>query len=265
MKRYGFTLIELLVVIAIIAILAAILFPVFAKAREKARQTSCLSNEKQLSLGFMQYIQDYDEQLPVYLENPAQPWTQDNKGWAGRIYPYVKSVGVYHCPDDTASGSISYMINSTLTNTYLASASWTAPASSVILVEVANGSVPAVDVTSSNEITSPRMYVDVAGPDPDWGHQAKSAAGPLGGRAFDSNWHQDKVGRHTEGSNFLLLDGHAKWLRGSSVSTGFVNTSPNCNQDNVPAVAGCNGSPSAAGTSGTFASGTRPVATTSPL
>jgi prepilin-type N-terminal cleavage/methylation domain-containing protein len=64
MKRRGFTLIELLVVIAIIAILAAILFPVFARAREKARQTSCLSNVKQLSLGMLMYTQDYDERLP---------------------------------------------------------------------------------------------------------------------------------------------------------------------------------------------------------
>ena len=71
MSRRGFTLIELLVVIAIIAILAAILFPVFAKAREKARQTSCLSNVKQLGLGLMMYAQDYDEKLPSYLP----PWT----------------------------------------------------------------------------------------------------------------------------------------------------------------------------------------------
>ncbi|MCD6351947.1 MAG: prepilin-type N-terminal cleavage/methylation domain-containing protein, partial [Armatimonadetes bacterium] len=71
--RRGFTLIELLVVIGIIAILAAILFPVFARAREKARQASCLSNLKQLALGFLMYIQDYDERLPRYCWwlNPA--------------------------------------------------------------------------------------------------------------------------------------------------------------------------------------------------
>src|SRR5580658_7657312 len=92
MKK-GFTLIELLVVIAIIAILAAILFPVFAKAREKARQTACLSNEKQLGLAEMQYTQDYDETFPS---------TNDyGTGWAKTIYPYVKSLGVFACPDDT--------------------------------------------------------------------------------------------------------------------------------------------------------------------
>src|SRR6195952_2385277 len=94
--RTGFTLIELLVVIAIIAILAAILFPVFAKAREKARQISCLSNEKQLGLGIMQYIQDYDEQLPAVWDANRQPETN----WAIESYPYVKSLGVFKCPSN---------------------------------------------------------------------------------------------------------------------------------------------------------------------
>jgi len=74
-RRIGFTLIELLVVIAIIAILAAILFPVFARAREKARQTNCLSNVKQIMLGVLQYAQDYDERMPsrgnIYVGDPA--------------------------------------------------------------------------------------------------------------------------------------------------------------------------------------------------
>jgi prepilin-type N-terminal cleavage/methylation domain-containing protein len=78
MRKSGFTLIELLVVIAIIAILAAILFPVFAKAREKARQTSCLSNQKQLALAWMQYVQDYDEVVPPYSIRILEPlgWGQ---------------------------------------------------------------------------------------------------------------------------------------------------------------------------------------------
>lgn len=98
-RNKAFTLIELLVVIAIIAILAAILFPVFAKAREKARQTSCLSNMKQLGLGVLQYIQDYDETYPI-----GTPSFNQTANWPVEILPYVKSIAVYTCPDDPLNG-----------------------------------------------------------------------------------------------------------------------------------------------------------------
>ena len=94
--RRGFTLIELLVVIAIIAILAAILFPVFARAREKARQTSCLSNVKQLGLGVLMYTQDYDETFPLGFVN--RPAFADRYTWPGAVFPYVKNVQVFDCP-----------------------------------------------------------------------------------------------------------------------------------------------------------------------
>ncbi len=99
MKCKGFTLIELLVVIAIIAILAAILFPVFAKAREKARQSSCLSNEKQILLAQVQYTQDYDEKFPPG-HNDHFPNGQ-GMAWCQILQPYVKSTQVFRCPDDS--------------------------------------------------------------------------------------------------------------------------------------------------------------------
>src|SRR5690606_14073104 len=102
-QKRGFTLIELLVVIAIIAILAAILFPVFARARENARRTSCLSNLKQIGLGVMQYVQDYDEMYPRAVQKNEHVWNVpgipdvsfdgDNAWlWFKLVYPYTKSV-----------------------------------------------------------------------------------------------------------------------------------------------------------------------------
>ena len=108
-KNYGFTLIELLVVIAIIAILAAILFPVFAQAREKARQTSCLSNMKQIGLATMQYVQDYDETFPTTGAwsgigvSGATEWY-----WALRIEPYIKSIPALWCPSDGGANTVSW-------------------------------------------------------------------------------------------------------------------------------------------------------------
>jgi prepilin-type N-terminal cleavage/methylation domain-containing protein/prepilin-type processing-associated H-X9-DG protein len=87
----GFTLIELLVVIAIIALLAAILFPVFSRARENARRASCQSNEKQLSLAILQYAQDYDERLPYY--------TSSSASWYDQVFPYFKSYQLVRCPN----------------------------------------------------------------------------------------------------------------------------------------------------------------------
>ena len=113
-SRNGFTLIELLVVIAIIAILAAILFPVFAQAREKARAITCVSNEKQIGLACLMYTQDYDEVYPL-------SW--DEAGfWVSAVDPYIKSSGVqawalgthdtvWQCPDDTTGDTVSYSAN----------------------------------------------------------------------------------------------------------------------------------------------------------
>jgi prepilin-type N-terminal cleavage/methylation domain-containing protein len=112
-KRAGFTLIELLVVIAIIAILAAILFPVFAQAREQARKATCVSNTKQLGLGTMMYVQDYDEMYPCNSWDGAPMGTTDNDIrqdgnrftlWPWRIMPYLKNKQIFVCTSDPGSG-----------------------------------------------------------------------------------------------------------------------------------------------------------------
>jgi prepilin-type N-terminal cleavage/methylation domain-containing protein/prepilin-type processing-associated H-X9-DG protein len=113
-RRKGFTLIELLVVIAIIAILAAILFPVFAQARDKARQASCLSNEKQIGYALTMYRQDYDETWPIAFSQPgvavkgtwpsppfSTKYRQDEVFWYVWLYPYTKNLGMFNCPSET--------------------------------------------------------------------------------------------------------------------------------------------------------------------
>ena len=114
-SRRGFTLIELLVVIAIIALLAAILFPVFARARENARKSSCANNLKQIGVGFAQYTQDYDESFPYdyYAANGGASSNSDTVNglalspfaWTMRIMPYIKNKQVYQCPSSTPSGT----------------------------------------------------------------------------------------------------------------------------------------------------------------
>src|SRR5437879_5127186 len=144
--RKGFTLIELLVVIAIIAILAAILFPVFAQAREKARAASCLSNGKQIGLAVAQYMQDYDEQLPSGRLSPtdtaAQAIAHRGQGCACQSQPYIKSAQVFKCPDDSTQSAtiggvivypVSYLLNYNVGATALAI--FNAPASTVLISE----------------------------------------------------------------------------------------------------------------------------------
>jgi prepilin-type N-terminal cleavage/methylation domain-containing protein len=247
----GFTLIELLVVIAIIAILAAILFPVFQKVRENARRTACLSNLKQIGLGIVQYNQDFDEKMPNGISQYGGA-----SGWAGQIYPYIKSVNVFHCPDDSAVGATasSYGLNANYAiNVYPAAygppgsapgralSDFSAPANTVMLFEVAN---------SSGYDVSKNTGVDGSGSD---NANGGGSPGGLGVGASDyepSGFNGEKLagatsgdgktkyatgymryssptgaflaptGRHTDGSNFLLSDTHAKFLRPMQVCAG---------------------------------------------
>lgn len=240
-KFRGFTLIELLVVIAIIAILAAILFPVFAKAREKARQTSCLSNEKQLGLGILQYVQDSDETFPC----GSVPGMTGNtssygggNGWAGQIYPYVKSVGVYACPDDPGPGNgpiVSYGINENLTsgakadnnNTpqggALSLAACGAPANTVLLAETtACGTYKLPSV--AGELTSPAISgFSYGGGNPGLNISSSVCTHySMGLRVGPRTDPGTYLGaRHTAYCNFLMSDGHAKYLNPLLISPGF--------------------------------------------
>lgn len=152
MKQRGFTLIELLVVIAIIAILAAILFPVFAKAREKAREISCASNLRQLGLGVMQYIQDNDELFPINTNSNAGATQATGASYMWAIYPYVKSFGVYRCPDDSSQYGSSYVVNNNVGGPL---AALTSPAVTTMMLEGCRyglGSTPPADM-NMNEAT----------------------------------------------------------------------------------------------------------------
>ena len=238
----AFTLIELLVVIAIIAILAAILFPVFSQARAKARQTACLSNEKQLGLAFLQYAQDYDEQFPIGTGNsPVAPW---GASWAGRVNAYVKSPALYHCPDDltvpvgsaVTSVALSYNYNRSIAfnspqNNFPGPsgniAGFNAPSKTVLLNEISGDPVDVVaDEIPNNDYTI-NQSIGMNGVWETYTNAShvniKFETGILGGRPAGSTTYIDATnkGRHINGSNFLLADGHAKWYPGTQVSSGF--------------------------------------------
>ncbi|HAZ64394.1 MAG TPA: hypothetical protein DCZ72_12415 [Armatimonadetes bacterium] len=225
-SRRGFTLIELLVVIAIIAILAAILFPVFAKAREKARQTACLSNLKQIGLAMMQYAQDYDESYPAWVDfwGPFG-WTWEAY-WMTKIEPYIKGgnidtsrgeqQGIWHCPSkdvwksttgsnlrnygmqmycyyDWSTGAGQYFgrWDPATGNTIkgpLKMAAIDTPAQCIMVGECGNGG-----------------RVAYPGWDPWFNGMATKT----------SDWVQPT--RHGEGSNYMFADGHAKLMQQQTV------------------------------------------------
>ena len=214
MRRSGFTLIELLVVIAIIAILAAILFPVFAKAREKARQTSCLSNIKEIALAELMYVGDYDER--------AHHCVSYNAGWnfmgggscsgcfvryesnwanvcagAGRNYnpltPYHKNTQIWECPSLDINDFRSYAWNRAADQQKIAAIEF--PAQSVVFAD-GRGNIA-------------------------WMPPRNNCCGSQSADLNDPNRYPHFIGkRHNEGANLAFWDGHAKWYKTSGLPLG---------------------------------------------
>lgn len=238
----AFTLIELLVVIAIIALLAAMIFPVFAQARAKAHAASCISNEKQIGLAVMQYAQDFDESFPV--------GGFVGRGWAGQLYSYVKNAGIFTCPGDPTWSDgkktpISYGMNMWLVETKPARiiANQKAPAKTVMLFEVTDVTA---DVTDPSEFTS----AIGCGGDPagsGWidhnGGVGSYDTGVMGipPRSTVTFVRNKTRGRHSNGANFLLCDGHVKWFNRDQVSTGNPALLSNCPQEPTTIECGKNG------------------------
>ena len=219
-KRSGFTLIELLVVIAIIAILAAILFPVFARARENARRSSCQSNLKQIGLGIIQYIQDYDEKF-MPGEGYEKAWEIQPgivPSWDLVIQPYTKSMQVLICPSDTYSVVTNGALGTYGTNLRR---SYSMPQD--LAPEFNNGTGPnGRDGISLAKVGSPVLTVMAGerggcGPNPSSGATwfycstfSGSGQTAAAGYAELTNGPRGTPGRHLGTNNWLYVDGHVK-------------------------------------------------------
>ncbi|HIE50716.1 MAG TPA: DUF1559 domain-containing protein [Armatimonadetes bacterium] len=191
--RKGFTLIELLVVIAIIAILAAILFPVFARAREKARMSSCTSNLRQLGMACLMYAQDYDEMLPVGYSGGN--WCAVGASWRQRVVPYVKNTQIFVCPSRSdgvvrcPAGSPIPRLGTYGINSYI-------------------GEVGSVGLTLAGLQQPAETFLLGENNDGDW------VVEPPQGVCSDAIWPSPGwvYFRHFEGAVWAYCDGHAKWL-----------------------------------------------------
>ena len=218
----GFTLIELLVVIAIIAILAAILFPAFAKARESARRISCTSNLKQIGMAAIQYTQEYDEK---YVQTDFG-WngSVSQYGWMQTLQPYVKSTQLFKCPSDTQTGipgfanpapagyvdpfHTSYIMNTGMRD--LSAADVKVPSSTVYITDGGARGVNSMAAVTENSEAKGRAFIlgDVASTT----LKDNYAAGVLANDATVSAWAAPAV-RHLETTNVLFTDGHVKSMR----------------------------------------------------
>ena len=270
---------ELLVVVAIIAVLSAILFPVFSRVRAASQQSVCLSNQRQVGAALLLYAQDYDERFPNGLNQGAAGRIWPAEGWAGPCLPYLQSAALLRCPSDATVADaanphdfvVSYALNSNVVGTAyrtdpiptgLSQADLTAPSRSVLLFEVSGvraniadpregsgpGGVPGTNFSASGPGLDNRLYAQR-----DWSTNTANtyATGYLGGRApFDATATQFPLptGRHSDGANYVFADGHTAYEHGDRVSSGHSAPAPACAQDNAPPLSGCAGAFTAAGT-----------------
>jgi prepilin-type N-terminal cleavage/methylation domain-containing protein/prepilin-type processing-associated H-X9-DG protein len=214
-RNNGFTLIELLVVIAIIAILAAILFPVFAQAREKARQAGCLSNMKQVALALQMYAGDYDETLPHQPDetvfNYADPPAHAN--FLKALIPYTKNMGVFLCPSATPIPSTyaAYRPTATSANNYFGNG--VVMARSLAVVPNAADIIYCQELNWSNNSAQLRPLPMKGGKYCCW---CWYAANKKPGYSY----------LHMEGANFVFVDGHARYRRTMALKSGDFGLTP---------------------------------------
>jgi prepilin-type N-terminal cleavage/methylation domain-containing protein/prepilin-type processing-associated H-X9-DG protein len=203
--RRGFTLIELLVVIAIIAILAAILFPVFAKAREKARQSSCLSNIKQLTLAALMYAQDYDERLMARYYNPGT----GGRNWCTHfIQPYVNNAQLVYCPSTSAQ---SYGYAQDYCN-WRPLAQFLSPTETVMICDVKRVFNSSGGYSWDRNCRRPSTF----GAPPQKPPNDEDDLPVVG----DGNYQGRPRGVHNSGANVGWVDGHVKWMKTDSFFYG---------------------------------------------